>query len=178
MKNKKNKLLLIVFIIIILILILAFLIKNILSDKVYYRTYSEKYGWTSWVKNGKESGFEDADILKIQIKIEKHLGHKGEVFYKTYFNKDFQYDYICCGKSNSKGKYKVEAIKIMLSDDLYNNYDINYRTYSKKYGWLKYTKNEGISGVKNEGIQKIQININKKGKSIKDNSNNESSIGF
>lgn len=178
-KNKnKTKILLIIIPLIILSLLLVFLFINLFSDKVYYRTYSKEYGWTKWTKNGGISGVKGADILKIQIKTEKHFNHKGEVFYKTYYNDKFQYDYKCCGKSNSNGKYKIEGIKMMFSDDLYNDYDIYYRTYTDKQGWLKFAKNEEISGAKNEAIQMIQIIYTKKGKGIKDTSTNDSSKGF
>lgn len=176
---KKKNLIIIVFTLILLVLLVWFL-SIMFSDKVYYRTYSKEYGWTKWVKQGNISGVEGADILKIQVKIEKHSKKNGKVFYKTYYNDEFQENYVCCGESNSNGKYKIEGIKMMFSDDYYNKYDIYYRTYTKKHGWLKFAKNEQISGSKGEAIQMIQINYVKKGKknNIKENTNKSTSIGF
>ena len=150
--------------------------KNI---KVYYRTYTENGGWSSWSKNGKTSGNLKADIKNIEIKVKKK--NMGSVVYRITDGKELSEENDI---NASFKKQDINGLKVGLTDTLKKKYDICYRTYNKKNKWLEWTCNGEYSGNKDENITGVEIKIIPKN-SIKydylknyNESNNYPSIGF
>ncbi len=188
--KKYNKKKYILFITIALALIILFKVFFFRTDgmenagilKVYYKTYTEKSGWSTWSKNGITSGNMKDNIKAFKIK----LGNDDAVIYSTYSKEEKWSDnYVSDEDDNVNTKNSINAIKISLFYGTNISYDLCYRTYNKKNKWLEWTcNNDGINGNIKENITAIQIKVIPKNivrnEYLKDyNLNkNKSSIGF
>lgn len=168
-----------IFIIILSIFMLLFLLNCFTSDgmeskgikNVYYKTYSDDNGWTSWKKNGMTSGNKKGEIKNIKIKM---LGEQTTI--KIYNNNKWK---------TLENNEEFYGISLLNSAKLLKKYDVCYRTYNQKNGWLNWICSYGeFSGNSKYKIKAIQVKIIPKGvvkeEYLKDYSKNknEFKIGF
>lgn len=113
---------------------------------IYYRGYSKKSGWSKWKKNG--SVLMVSDYIE---NIEFYLKGKNDKLYVKKYNER--------GKWTSKATNNIYGIRIALYDELYRKYNVCYRTYNSKFGWMGWSCNNEINGVKNLKIKKISVKI-------------------
>lgn len=158
-KNNMKKILIIGAIAAILIITIILIAnKDVIHTKgikIYYRTYTEKTGWSHWSKNGQINGKKNNPITAVQIKIKTKS--KGNIFYNTNQKNKWQNVDSTSGQTSGNEKDNVSSIRIMLSDTLYNKYKISYRT-NKKGEWSEWGyDNFEISTRKY--INQIQIKV-------------------
>lgn len=154
-----KKILFVIFITILFINVITFrLINYLLSDKMkntgtlttYYRTYTQKNGWSKWSKNGVASGDFENKILNIQIKLSKNQA----VAYDLYLDNKW----INNQNLSDSNKNDINAIKASLYYENSKKYDLCYRTYNKSNKWMGWVcDKKGISGNKNRAMTAIQF---------------------
>ena len=146
---------------------------------VYYRTYTDKNGWTKWSKNGLTSGNKKNEIKNIEVKIKKY--DNDNIIFKTYSNNKWS-DYILSG-SNKKNA-SIYGISVMTTNDMKEKYEVCYRSYNTMNGWLEWSCNDITNGNKNIPMTAIEIKVIPRNSIYKDylkdfnTTNNKPSIGF
>ena len=159
LKNNLKKTIIISMIIVLLIAIVLLIVnKDVIHTKgikIYFRTYSEKNGWTIWSRNGQINGNKKEPITAIQIKIKSKSN--GKVFYNTKQNDKWQLNDTTSGKTSGNEKDNISSIRMMLSDTLFNKYTISYRS-NKKGEWSEWGKDNFELSTR-EYINQIQIKV-------------------
>ena len=155
----KGKTITIIAVIIVLLIGLIFLLIN-KREGIYYRTYSKKSGWTSWVKNGKTCGKKGEPITAIQIKVQSKT--KGNIFYDAYINGKWVESDSKDGDTLKKSKKEFKGIYVALTGDLYKKYNVYYRTRNKENDWLSWAYNGNISGNAEQSMDQIKIILKSK----------------
>lgn len=155
MKNKKYFLLILLIVVVLGIGIIVFI--NNKQTSIYYRTYTKESGWSKWVKNGKASGNEKYDILKIEVKV------------KSKFNGVADYSVYQDGKwSKNTNDKTIYGVKFGLTGTLGKEFRIYYRTYNSKDKWMGWTREGFSSGNNDSSIKKIQIKLLQNDVSLED----------
>ena len=137
------------------------------TPSVKYKTFVQKEGWQSYVKDGEYSGTKGKGLRIEAIKICLKNAGNSSVKYATYVQKDGWHGEDRDGvMSGTLGQSKrLEAIKISLEGDIEQTHDIYYRVYAQRFGWLGWAKNGAASGTAGYGyrLEGIMIKLVKKG---------------
>ncbi|WP_042374487.1 N-acetylmuramoyl-L-alanine amidase, partial [Neobacillus jeddahensis] len=142
---------------------------------VYYRVYSQSFGWLGWAKNGESAG--TSELSKRLEAVEIILVAKGgnppgstdkpfltapSVVYSTHVQTHGWLNNEVNGAiSGTVGEGKrLEAIKINLKNSSYSG-GISYSTHVQSYGWTNNVSNGEVSGTSGESkrLEAIEINL-------------------
>lgn len=159
MKLKNKKMLIVVILIIFIMSIVLLNLCNNSSFKktnvnIYYRIYNQKYGWSNWVKNGKECGFKNGEnIENIQIKLKnKKENAMTYNIYNGIWNNELTVD----RKIKNKN---IKGLEIEIYKELSLNYSVCYSTHNNKNLWFGWACDGQTSGNKEETMNSVKIKI-------------------
>ena len=142
-------------------------VENNNEPHVFYNTYVQDSGWTSYVNNGAVSGTTGQskrfEAIKIGI---NNLPYEGSIEYSTHIEDYGWQNYVNNEEiSGTIGESKrIEAIKIRLTGEISNYYDVYYRVHIQDYGWLDWAKNNQKAGSDSLSLrlEAIEIELVKK----------------
>lgn len=142
-------------------------VENNNEPHVFYNTYVQDSGWTSYVNNGAVSGTtgqsKRLEAIKIGI---NNLPYEGSIEYSTHIEDYGWQNYVNNEEiSGTIGESKrIEAIKIRLTGEISNYYDVYYRVHIQDYGWLDWAKNNQKAGSESLSLrlEAIEIELVKK----------------
>ncbi|SJZ96259.1 Uncharacterized conserved protein YjdB, contains Ig-like domain [Pilibacter termitis] len=142
---------------------------NITMPQIFYKTFVEKSGWTTPVKNGELAGTngQSKRIEAINAEIES-TDLTGTLEYASYVQEKGWLPFVQ-QKENSgtpNSNLQIEAVKMRLTGELAEKYDIAYRVHVQNFGWLDWTGNGEISGSLgfSHRVEAIEIKLLTKGK--------------
>lgn len=114
---------------------------------VSYKSYVDN-AWQASVSNGALSGTTGQwkAIHGLSMSLVNNSNIEGNLVYSVYKNDKWS-DYLDSNTESIDAENQYEAIKVKLTGKLAEDYDVYYRVHTADYGWLDWTKNDGIAGT-------------------------------